>query len=168
MSHEYFIEIAKYNQWANQKFIVWLQTLNEKQWSQSLVSSFMSIADTVLHIVGAEQVWHDRLIKVENPIWLPSNFKGGKAEALDAWNQSSKLLVDYTQSLSNESLDQIIPYKRINGEALSQPVFEILAHVFNHSTYHRGQLVTMLRQVGFEDVSSTDLALFYRDKNKII
>ena len=132
------------------------------------MSRFTYIADTVLHIVGDEQVWHDRLIKVENPIWLPANFKGGKAEALDAWNQSSKLLVDYTQSLSNESLDQIIPYKRINGEALSQPVFEILAHVFNHSTYHRGQLVTMLRQVGFEDVSSTDLALFYRDKNKII
>jgi len=41
-------------------------------------------------------------------------------------------------------------------------VYEILSHVFNHSTYHRGQLVTLFRQVGFTDVTSTDLLLYYR------
>jgi uncharacterized damage-inducible protein DinB len=165
MTVQYFTEIAKYNQWANQKFINWMRDLSDEQWNQPLVSSFSSIAETVLHIVGAEKVWYDRLMKVENPVWLPFTFKGGKAETLDTWNHSSGLLIQYVEQLTDENLSDMIAYKRINGEAFSQPVFEILSHVFNHSTYHRGQLVTLLRQVGFKDVASTDQLLYFREKS---
>ena len=163
MTVKYFIELAKYNQWANNKIIEWADQLKDEQWNQSLVSSFPSIADTVLHIVAAEKVWHDRLMKVENPVWLPFTFKGGKSEILAVWQDSSNSLIDYTENRTNDSLNDLIAYKRINGEAFTQPVFEILSHVFNHSTYHRGQLVTLLRQVGFTDVSSTDQLLYFRD-----
>jgi uncharacterized damage-inducible protein DinB len=165
MTVQYFTEIAKYNQWANQKFIDWMLALSDEQWNQPLVSSFPSIAETVLHIAGAEKVWYDRLIKVENPVWLPFTFKGGKAETLDIWKQSSDLLNEYVDQLTNENLSDMIAYKRINGEAFLLPVFEILSHVFNHSTYHRGQLVTLLRQVGFSDVGSTDQLLYFREKS---
>lgn len=165
MTQQYFIEVAKYNQWANQKFINWMLAISEDQWNQSLVSSFPSIAETVLHIVGAEKVWYDRLMKVENPIWLPFTFKGGKEETLSEWSKSSGSLIDFVEHMSNDIINDLIPYKRINGEAFSQPVFEILSHVFNHSTYHRGQLVTLLRQVGFTEVSSTDQLLYFRVKS---
>jgi uncharacterized damage-inducible protein DinB len=162
MTVQYFTEIAKYNQWANQKFIDWMLVLSDGPWNQPLISSFPSIAETVLHIVGAEKVWYDRLMKVENPVWLPFTFKGGKAETLDSWKHSSGLLIEHIEHLTDENLSEMIAYKRINGEAFSQPVFEILSHVFNHSTYHRGQLVTLLRQVGFTDISSTDLLQYYK------
>ena len=55
-------------------------------------------------------------------------------------------------------------YTRLNGESYTQPVYKVLAHIFNHSTYHRGQLVTQLRQLGFEDITSTDLTTFYNLK----
>ena len=162
MTPQYFSDIAKYNQWANTKVIGWMDQLTDEQWNQSLVSSFPSIAETVLHIVAAEQVWCDRLEKKENPIWLPDTFIGDRNSILRLWENSSQILIDFIVKIHEDHLQSPIHYKRINGEAFTQPVYEILSHVFNHSTYHRGQLVTMLRQVGFIDVSSMDLLLYYR------
>lgn len=164
MTVQYFTNIAKYNQWANQKLIAWMFGVSDDQWKQPIVSSFPTIGDTVLHIVGAEKVWYDRLIKIENPEWLPFTFKGGKDETLTAWQNSSQLLINFVNELNDSDMTKIIPYKRINGESFTQPVFEILSHVFNHSTYHRGQLITLLRQVGYTDISSTDLLLYYREQ----
>ncbi|MBK6500726.1 MAG: hypothetical protein IPG00_22325 [Saprospiraceae bacterium] len=59
MTQQYFLDIAKYNQWANTKVIEWLNSLTDDQWTQPLVSSFPSIAETVLHIVAAEQVSYE-------------------------------------------------------------------------------------------------------------
>ncbi|MBK9580649.1 MAG: DUF1572 family protein [Saprospiraceae bacterium] len=132
------------------------------QGTKHLVSSFASIAETVLNIVAAEKVWYERLMNIENPSWLPFTFKGDRLDTLRLWENSSQLLVDFVANMQNEHLASLQHYKRINGEAFTQPVYEILSHVLNHSTYHRGQLVTMLRQVGFIDVSSTDLLLYYR------
>ena len=162
MTQQYFLDIAKYNQWANTKAIEWLNSLTDDQWTQPLVSSFPSIAETVLHIVAAEQVWYERLMNIENPSWLPFTFKGDRLDTLRLWENSSQLLVDFIANIQDVHLASLQHYKRINGEAFTQPVYEILSHVLNHSTYHRGQLVTMLRQVGFIAVSSTDLLLYYR------
>ena len=60
------------------------------------------------------------------------------------------------------SLEKNLDFKRLNGDAYSMPYYELIAHVFNHSTYHRGQLVTMLRQVGFDKVESTDMLAYFR------
>jgi uncharacterized damage-inducible protein DinB len=162
MTKEYFTDLAKYNRWANEKIISWCQAIDDEQWNQEIVSSFPRIAATVLHIVGAEQIWAERLQNVKNPDWLPSTFIGDKDDTIAAWRKSSDLLIQFTEIMHPERLLENQYYKRINGEEFTQPVYEILSHVFNHSTYHRGQIVTMLRQVGFEDVSSTDLLNYYR------
>jgi len=162
MTKEYFLDLAKYNQWANEKFIHWAKPINAAQWDKELVSSFPSIAQTVIHIIGAEMIWHDRLLNIPNPVWLPLNFKGDKNTTLDVWRKSSELLINFIENINSEHILFKQSYKRINGEAFTQPVYEILSHVFNHSTYHRGQLVTLFRQVGFTDVTSTDLLLYYR------
>jgi uncharacterized damage-inducible protein DinB len=162
MTKEYFTALAKYNRWANDKVISWCQAIDDHQWNQKIVSSFSSISETVLHVVGAEKIWCERLEDNVNTVWLPSVFTGGKDDAIAAWQSSSLSLIEFTEGMAPQRLEDKLFYKRINGEAFTQPVFEVLSHVFNHSTYHRGQIVTMLRQVGFTDVSSTDLSLFYR------
>lgn len=158
----YFKELAQYNLWANQKISAWCHQISEEQWKMPLVSSFNSLAETVLHILGAEDVWYQRMKKVENPVWLPFEFKGSKESMLDLWLATSQQLIDFTNDIEADQLNEMLDYKRINGEAFSQPYREVLAHVFNHSTYHRGQIITLLRQLGFNDVSSTDLLLYYR------
>jgi uncharacterized damage-inducible protein DinB len=56
-------------------------------------------------------------------------------------------------------------YLNLKKEQFKQPVYQVLVHVFNHGTYHRGQLVTMLRQLGIEKIPQTDYIVWSR-KNR--
>ena len=162
MNKNYFIELSTYNVWANNEFRNWLLQLSQEQLKQPLVSSFNSIEATALHIVGAESVWLERLNQVQNWVWLPSVFKGTTDELLQLWKQSSEGLHQFVKDLPEEDFMAKVSFKNLKGDAFEMPYYKMLAHVFNHSTYHRGQLTTMLRQVDFTDVGSTDMINFYR------
>ncbi|HKO80500.1 MAG TPA: DinB family protein [Chitinophagaceae bacterium] len=162
MTKNYFIQLADYNLWANDIVHSWLNKVTDEQWEQTVISSFDSIAETSLHIAAAETVWLDRLNNAAAPVWLPSVFKGSKNETLDVWNKASKNLKSFIENFDETKLQINLSFKRLNGDAYEMPHYQVLAHVFNHSSYHRGQIVTMLRQVGFAGVGSTDMLGFFR------
>jgi len=164
LNHTYFIEIAKFNQWANHVVISWLKEISDEQWKAEVISSFNSVGDTAIHIIGAEKIWLQRLQKQSHPEWFPAVFKGTRTEALDTWQEAAEGLLNFVMQLNEEDLLASLHYTRINGDAYTQPVYKVLAHVFNHSTYHRGQLVTQLRQVGYEGITTTDLLAYYNLK----
>ena len=161
MTKKYFLELAEYNVWTNDIVFSWFEKISDEQWNQRLVSSFETIADTALHVVGAEKVWLERLNKVESPVWLPAVFKGNKNEIIHIWKKASADLKFFVENFDEAKMESILRFTRLNGITYEMPHYQLLAHVFNHSTYHRGQLVTLLRQVGFTDVSSTDLSGFF-------
>lgn len=160
MNKNYFIELAQYNIWANQKMINWLSQISEEQWSQKLIGSFDSIEATAIHTAGAEKVWLERLNNQAQP-FLNLSFKGNKNDLIEIWKNASENLKNYVSEISEEELQEIFSYKNLKGEPLSRVKYQVIAHVFNHSTYHRGQLVNYLRQVGFTNVETTDLIYFY-------
>ncbi len=162
MTKNYFLELARYNIWANNIVSSWFNRINDQQWEQPLVSSFENIAATALHIAGAETIWLERLNNVESPVWLPATFKGNKTEMVDVWKKASSSLEKFVGQFDETKMGNILRFTRLNGEVQEMPHYQVLAHVFNHSSYHRGQLVTLLRQVGFTEVGSTDLLAFYR------
>jgi uncharacterized damage-inducible protein DinB len=162
MTKNYFIELADYNIWANDIVHSWLDKITDEQWEQPIVSSFDSIAATALHIAGAETIWLDRLNNTAAPVWLPTIFKGSKKEALDVWNKASANLKSFVADFDETKLQINLSFKRLNGDAYEMPHYQAFAHMFNHSSYHRGQLVTMLRQAGFTDISSTDILRYFR------
>lgn len=164
MTFSYFKELANYNIWANNININWLEAITEEQWSQPIVSSFGNIAATVLHLAGAENIWYERIINIEKPVWLPNVFVGNKQETIDLWKNSSKNLKACTDDFDPESLHSVLSFKRLNGEPYEMSFEHVFAHVFNHSTYHRGQILLMLRQVGYEQVGSTDMLGYFRIK----
>ena len=162
MTKNYFLQLSNYNIWANNIVCAWLEKISDEQWTQHVVSSFNSIQETVLHIIGAENIWLERMRKDENTFWLPSVYKGTKDEHTALLKQTSEGLKNFVENFDENNLQVNLDFKRLNGDAYSMPYYQMLAHVFNHSTYHRGQLVTMLRQVGFTDVGSTDMLGFFR------
>jgi len=162
MTKQYFIELADYNIWANNIQCSWLEQLSATQWEQEIVSSFNSIQKTVLHVIAAENIWLQRLEKKADTVWLQGSYTGSKAEHITLWKSLSQGLKDYVMHMDESILNQNLDFKRINGEAYSMPYYQVLAHIFNHSTYHRGQLVTMLRQAGFTAVGSTDMLGYFR------
>ena len=161
MTQKYFLQMAEYNVWANNIVHSWFESINEEEWNKPLVSSFETIADTALHIAGAETIWLERLNKTASAVWLPEVFKGNKNEMIDLWKKASAGLKVFVESFDETKMESILKFTRINGITLEMPHYQVLAHVFNHSSYHRGQLVTLLRQVGFTGVSSTDLSVFF-------
>ena len=162
MTKNYFTEVAAYNVWANNIVWGWLDQISDEQWNQNIVSSFNSIGETALHIVSAETIWLDRLNKVEAPVWIQSTFKGSKEETMGLWKNATAGLKKFVDEFDEAKMMDILVFKRLNGDRYEMPHYQVFAHIFNHSTYHRGQLVTMLRQAGFTNVGSTDKLGFYR------
>jgi uncharacterized damage-inducible protein DinB len=162
MTKAYFIELAEYNIWANTIVLSWLDKMTDEQWEKHVVSSFNSIAETVLHITSAESIWLERLNKAESPVWLQSSFKGTRKEVIDLWKKASSEIKKAVEGFNEAAMMEKLVFKRLNGDRHEMPHYQVFAHMFNHSTYHRGQLVTMLRQVGFTAVGSTDMLGFYR------
>ena len=160
MNKNYFLELAQYNVWANQKMTDWLSQLSEDQWSQKLIGSFESIEATAIHTAGAEKIWFERLNYQTTP-FLTRTSKGDKNALVDIWKNASENLKNYVAETTEENLMKTFAYKSLKGEDFSRVKYQAIAHVFNHSTYHRGQLVNYLRQVGFIDIETTDLIYFY-------
>jgi len=160
MTKSYFIQLAEYNIWANNICHSWLEKISDEQWKKPIESSFKSIAETTVHTAGAEKIWFDRLSKVENPVFLLAVFKGSKDEAVEIWKSTSQELKLFIENLKETELENSIGFRLRDGRATELKYYQIFAHVFNHSTYHKGQLVTMLRQVGFTDLRSIDFSTY--------
>ena len=163
MTKQYFKELAEYNLWANTIMCGWLGQINDEQWNQEIISSFNSIQETVLHIISAENAWLQRFRK-EPFEWLQSTYKGNKEEHIQLWKKTSEGFKEFIDAFDENDLNTKLDFKRLNGDAYSMPYYQLFAHVVNHATYHRGQLVTMLRQAGFKNISATDLLGVYRKK----
>ncbi|HVZ98112.1 MAG TPA: DinB family protein [Chitinophagaceae bacterium] len=163
MTQQYFKELAAYNLWANAIVCGWLEQISDEQWSREIISSFNSIRETVLHIISAENAWLQRF-KKQPAEWLQSTYKGTKDEHIKLWKKTSEEFKLFVDDFNENDLNTNLDFKRLNGEAFSMPYYQLFAHVVNHATYHRGQLVTMLRQAGFTKVGSTDLLGVYRKK----
>ena len=156
MNKKYFIELAQYNIWANNIVISWLQQIDDEQWKRSINSSFSSIEATVTHIAGAEKIWSERWQLHQNIIFLQPVFADAKNELIEIWKAASASILDFIEQMNEDDFTKSFSFKRLNGEENTLQYVQTFTHVINHSTYHRGQLVTMLRQVGFTNVSSTD------------
>jgi uncharacterized damage-inducible protein DinB len=161
MLKPYFTDLAAYNSWADQKAMNWLSQITDEQWEQVNISSFCSIRQTVVHIASAEKIWIDFWTGAADPIYLSATFAGTKTELLGIWKAASNELETYIKSHPEDEFGKSVNFIYPNGNMGQMPYYQTFAHIVNHSTYHRGQLVTLLRQAGYDQFSSVDLATYY-------
>ena len=165
MNNLYFLDVADYNNWVSSKAIDWLTQLSNEQWEQVIISSFGSIRQTTLHIVSAEKIWVDFWKNTPDPLFLSTTFRGTNEELLAIWRQSSAELKQFIDTYPEENYQQPVAFSW-RGKAWRMEFWQTVAHFVNHATYHRGQLVTLLRQAGFSGLSSTDLATYYYERQQ--
>jgi uncharacterized damage-inducible protein DinB len=148
-----------YNEWANARLLGVVSDLSDEQFTRNLASSFPSIRDTFSHIVAVEWVWLRRW-KGESPSALPDWAKTPSPQILrKKLSEIEMERLTFLELLGEPDLQRSITYRNLKGEEWRYLQGDLLLHLVNHSTYHRGQIATMLRQVGATPLP-TDLLVF--------
>jgi len=155
----------QFNTWANAKIVEILANVDENFFDVEVKSSFPSIRKTIHHIWDAEQIWFTRLKGGEASTWPSATFTGGKDELLKGFLAGTKELTAFVASKDRAFLESKLIYKNTKGIEFSNVVEEILFHVVNHGSFHRGQLITMLRELGFEKFPTQDLIAYLRQNS---
>ncbi|HYF29682.1 MAG TPA: DinB family protein [Chitinophagaceae bacterium] len=157
-------QLAVYNGWANQKLCEIILQLPDDLSNKELPSSFTSIRATLLHMWDAESIWWQRM-KLQEVVIAPStNFSGSIQDAVAGLQQQNRLWEEWLANATEMALDHVFSYYNLKKEHFKQPTYQVCLQVINHGTYHRGQLVNMLRQLGVQKIPQTDFIVWSRKK----
>lgn len=160
--------LLDYHYWARDRVLEAVERLSPEQFTRVVVSSFPSVRDTLVHMYAADNVWYRRW-HGESPTQLvsPEPFHD-LATVKAAWEELEAATRQYFSTLDQAGIDSVTDYRLMNGTPGSSPFWQMLQHVVNHSAYHRGQVVTMLRQLGAPAPKPLDLIAFYRERTSNI
>lgn len=157
--------LSAYNYWANTRIIKSILEAGEEKADREIISSFPSVRKTLYHIYDAENTWLMRL-KGLPYTWPPSQaFTGNLQQFCDFLLQNSNDFKEYAESLKEFDFERQISYTNSKGVAFSTSVHDVIIHCMNHSTYHRGQLVTLLRIAGHTKFEQLDYIGYVRERN---
>jgi len=150
--------LLAYARWANRQLLAAAESLSPEAFTRDLRSSYPSVRDTLVHVLWAEWLWLERL-HGRSPLGLldPSGFP--TVDALRARWGPVEAGFDALLATPGADLTRRVSYTNRKGEQWAYPVGQILHHVVNHATYHRGQVVTLLRQLG-QVPPTTDFLVF--------
>src|SRR5574341_379016 len=163
MDIETIDNLYKYNAWANNKTFETAAKLTPEQFNKDLGSSYRSVKGTLVHIVGAEWIWLRRWLGTSpKALWDPNEFSSVE-QIKKHWENVEQERKEFISTLTGGSLVKPLSYINLKGQPFSYPLWQCLQHLVNHSTYHRGQVTTLLRQLGAEAVG-TDLLIYYDSK----
>lgn len=146
---------TEYNQWANEATIQWLSGKPEADFYKKVASSYPSIILTLNHMLAVQEFWYAVISETEQENRRYLETEPRHEEIFSGLTKQSTLLNTYISTLSEADLLKEIELDMpwVKG-TLSR--YEFLQHVCNHSTYHRGQVVTIGRNLGYTDAPMTD------------
>lgn len=160
------IEIStlfEYDTWATSRTLEAVSSVPKDRYLEDLKSSHGGIHTTLVHILSSDIVWLTR--------WTggPAAAHIGKSEIPDLaslksrWKGYQGGIERFLRTLDDARLKEPFSYSDMRGNPQSEPLYQQMQHLVNHASYHRGQIVTMMRQVGATPVG-TDLITFYRSR----
>jgi len=168
MTPDYIRTLVDYNYWARDRILASAEQLSPEALSRSLGSSFSSVLDTLVHIHFAEWIWYQRW-QGSSPTAGPDKSQLVSVAALrDEWRPLEREIRTFVESLGPAGLLRVIEYKTMNGQPGTSAYWQMIVHVVNHGSYHRGQVATMLRQLGAKPAQSTDMIVFFREQGATV
>ena len=159
----HFVMMANYNAWANERLFRTAGSLQDDLYGKDVGAYFKSLRGTLNHILTADRIWMRRLTGAgEHPDKLNAILFDDLPSLHAARRIEDRRLVDFVQGLGEPDFESMREYKTLNGVSQSQPLREILAHVFNHQTHHRGQAHAILTTLGVAEPEPLDLLIMQR------
>jgi uncharacterized damage-inducible protein DinB len=158
--------LYEYDRWANNRVLQAASALGAEEFTRDLGGSFRSVRDTLVHIIGGEWIW---LAYWKEPPDSPASLADLRTRrdvlfSQDAfsnvaavhlkWAEVEKEQTEFVHHVTNELLEKLLPFRKTQVR-----LGHLMQHLANHSTYHRGQVALMIRQLNAEPLA-TDFHVF--------
>lgn len=157
--------MAEYNAWANTRLYRMAGQLTDEQYRRDVSVYFRNLHGTLNHLLIADRIWMSRLTgSGPLPVRLDAILYEELAQLAEARRGEDERIVRFVESLTDAQLDASIEYRTLNGAAQQQKMREVLAHLFNHQTHHRGQAHAILTTLGVKEPDSLDVLWMLRER----
>jgi uncharacterized damage-inducible protein DinB len=158
-SPEEIARLFAFNRWANARMLASVASVSKDDYARPVGGSFTTLRDTLAHLYGADWVWLERF-GGRSPRELPAGQQAPTPEALrDKWERIEEGWAALANRAEAGRMREKLAYRNFKGDDLSYRIGEVLVHVVNHSTYHRGQVATLMRQLGATPASTEYLMM---------
>lgn len=157
------INYTKFNLWANSKICYFLSVLDEPLLDEKLIDNLPSMKGVICQIWDAETTWYNRFTGSTIQNKPGEDFKGDLKELKSKFLQQSQNLALYALSLNDSQLNKDFEYSNEKGEKFNTQLYRVILHCVNHSTFLRGQILTMFRSLGYRDYSPIDLETYFKE-----
>jgi uncharacterized damage-inducible protein DinB len=161
MDDQALILQIRFSAWATRRVLDSCAPLRSEELHRDLGNSYGGIHGSLVHIFRADSVWFDRLHGVSTGSLSTYEPAADFAEFSRQWLAMLDRWTSWAEGLGESDWERAVEYRNVKGESDIQPVWRIALHVVNHASYHRGQITTILRQLGYKP-AATDLIMYYR------
>lgn len=155
--------LLDYNVWANRRAIRAAATLGVDDFKRDLGGSHGGVRGTLVHILGAEWIWLERWKGVSPTRGIDEGEFKDVLALRERWKAIEVHRAAWFESQRERHFVEIVRYRRLDGKGYGAPLWQLVQHLVNHGSYHRGQVVNQVRQLGGKPVS-TDLLLYDREQ----
>lgn len=155
--------LLDFHYWARDRLLDAVEPLSPEQFNRDMGGSFRSVRDTLVHIYSAEWIWLARWQGGSPTGTLAPEMFPDLAAVRTAWREHESKMNAFLNGLDEDGIKRRIEYKTTDGQSMAPVLWQMMQHVVNHASYHRGQVTTMLRQLGAIPPRSMDLIRFYRE-----
>jgi len=159
----HFSMMARYNAWANTRVYEMAGAIPDESYRRDAGVYFKSLHGTLNHLLVTDRIWMRRLTGIgEHPDRGDAILFDDFASLQAARTAEDARIVDFVDGLDEADMAQLRDFSTLNGTPYRQPLHEILAHLFNHQTHHRGQAHAILTAAGVTEPEPLDLLIMQR------
>lgn len=149
-----------YSAWASQRLLEEANKLSADELTRDFKTADKSVLETLVHVFAADRIWLARVQGTTRSFLDPQD--RDLAVLNKEWPALQQSWKQYAAPLSDQDVLKVIDYKDTKGNPYQQPVWQILLHLVNHGTHHRGQVSGFLRAMGHTP-PVLDLMAYYRN-----
>ncbi|MGG1314161.1 DinB family protein [Cohnella laeviribosi] len=160
--NEKILHMYDYHIWANERTMNHLKSLPDEIFFKEVDLGFKSIAEVIGHIVAVDEVWFAR-IKEQSPSSIVTKQFSNIEEASNCMNKLQSQIREYLSLIKD--VEKRVTYRNQMGQEFQNSVSEIIQHVVNHGTYHRGNITTILRYLGYKGIQTDYIAYLRMPSN---
>jgi len=161
----HFVMMASYNAWANARLFRMAGALPDELYRRDVGAYFKSLHGTLNHLLTADRIWMCRLTGAgDHPDKLNAILFDDLSSLHAARLGEDRRIFDFVQGLAEPAFEEMWDYRTLNGTPQRHSRREILAHLFNHETHHRGQAHAILTVLGVTEPDPLDLLIMLREQ----